>query len=59
MDQTEFAEYLGCRPGQVNKWEHHVQQPTLANLWTIYNKLKRDFPELHMEDLLEPQDPAE
>lgn len=54
MDQTEFAEYLGVRPGQINQWEHHKKQQSLETLWAIYNKLKIDFPEIHLEDLLGP-----
>lgn len=52
MNQTEFAEFIGCTPGQYNQWEHQKRQPDLDRAWQIAKKLN-----CTINDLFEEIDP--
>jgi len=53
IKQKEMAEYLCVERTLYNKWEKHASEPTRDHLWQCWVKLKEDFPELNMQDLLE------
>lgn len=53
LTQTEFAEELGIRRELYNKYENHSVPVGLKQLVHILQRLKTEFPEIHIEDLLE------
>ncbi|AIF51985.1 helix-turn-helix domain-containing protein [Pelosinus sp. UFO1] len=53
INQKEMAIYLGVERTIYNKWERHVNEPTRDHIWDCWNKLKHDFPEINLQDLLE------
>lgn len=55
MNQTEFAQFLGIRRELYNKYENHAVPIGLKQLVHIWYRLKTEFEDLHIEDLLETE----
>ena len=53
MDQKEFAAYLGVNYSMYNRWEKQNVQPNVEKLVYLRNRLRNDFPELVIDDLLD------
>lgn len=53
ISQKDMAGILGVDYSQYNKWETTRKPPSGNNLWAIWQKLKHDFPNLNIQDLLE------
>lgn len=51
--QKDFAEFLGVSRFSINQWENQKKQPNVETLCMIFEKLKKELPDLHMEDLIE------
>ena len=39
MNQTEFAQILGVKVAQYNRWENQKQQPEIETAFKIANKI--------------------
>lgn len=52
MNQTEFAAFLECTPGQYSEWERQKRQPDLERALRISKKLN-----CTVNDLFEKIDP--
>lgn len=55
MNQTEFAQFLSIRRELYNKYENHTVPIGLKQLVHIWQQLKTEFEDLHLEDLLESE----
>ena len=51
MEQWEFAEFLGVRRQQYNRWERQVVQPNIETAWALAKKLN-----IKMDDLFTEQE---
>ena len=52
MTQREFAAHINVHYAAYNRWERQHVQPSLDKLYDIWQTLKKDFPDIHIEDLL-------
>lgn len=51
--KKHFAEWLGLDHRQYNRYENQRVQPDIETLLYIFGKLKMEFPDIHLEDLIE------
>lgn len=54
--KTEYAKFLGCTVQQVSLWEKQQAQPNLETLIKIWKKLKTEFKDINLQDLVEHED---
>lgn len=53
MERDEFAKLIGISYNQYTKYENNKVQPSIDNLWDIWERLRIKFPEINLQDLLE------
>jgi DNA-binding XRE family transcriptional regulator len=54
MTVIEFAALCGVHPGQVSRWENHATEPSVPVYWRLWQRLRQQYPDMHLEDLIEP-----
>jgi DNA-binding XRE family transcriptional regulator len=54
FNKKEMAAFLEVNYQQYVDWENHKGEPNTDSLYKLWLKLKEKFPDMNLQDLLEP-----